>query len=56
MNGLLVPGGEAPAPGTTADGADDKAITAMEISFGEVMNKRDGQWQAVNTQNTTIRP
>jgi ketosteroid isomerase-like protein len=30
-----------PEAGTTADGADEKAIVAIENSFGEVMSKRD---------------
>jgi ketosteroid isomerase-like protein len=30
-----------PEAGTTADGADEKAIVAIEHSFGEVMGKRD---------------
>lgn len=30
-----------PAPGTSADGADEKAIAAIEHAFAEVMTKRD---------------
>jgi phosphohistidine phosphatase SixA len=39
----------------TADGAEEAAIVQIERDWAAAIVKRDGRWQAVGSQNTTIK-